>query len=81
MNRKHSYKDLEKFKKTRNAQKQRYRDRNGAFMYEKRSYDDWEDRLILAHEMRDVELSVKLQRSVSAIQQRRGRLKKLEANN
>lgn len=67
--------DFEKFKVYREQYKTRYRMKTGSGIYLKRSYTKEEDDLILEHAISDRELSVKLKRSVLAIQIRRSRLK------
>ena len=74
-NRKKSYKDMEKFLKTRNAQRSRYYDKTA--VYEPNPWTPYQDKLVLEHIITDSELSSLIGHSVSAIQQRRYRLKKL----
>ena len=74
MNRKNSYKDLDKWRKTCRKQNQKYYNKT-AFKYEKRTWDTFEDEIILKHELSDTQLSEILHRSVRAIQIRRSRLK------
>lgn len=69
------YKDIKKYREIRNAQKQRYRDQFKNAGNANRWYTPEEDRLILAKKVPDRELAKKLDRTVSAIQLRRNRLK------
>lgn len=46
-----------------------------SFLYPRRKWSPEEDKLVLAHTIPDSELSVKIQRSLKAICNRRGRLK------
>lgn len=73
MNRKKEYKDMDKFKKTRNAQRKRYYKKTQ--LYKRKCWNIKEDILVLKHEITDTELSYMIHRSVSAIQKRRCRLK------
>lgn len=65
-----------KFQQINNRWKAKYRKKTGAFMYEARSWDEFEDKLVLSHAIPDRELSKKIRRSVTAIQIRRNRLKR-----
>lgn len=47
-----------------------------AFLYRPRPWTDEEDRLVLAHEIPDRELSARIRRSMKAISNRRWRLRK-----
>lgn len=67
---------MNKFKKTRNIQKERYRYKNGCGKYESRLWTESEDELILDHSIPDSELSKIIFRSVGAIQSRRSKLKR-----
>jgi hypothetical protein len=78
MNRKSDYVDMNKFVKTRRRQKARYRNKNGANMYERKIWTDYEDYLVLKHDIPDTRLSIIIERSVGAIQTRRVKLKKLK---
>lgn len=73
--RKDQYRDLDKYRKTRMNQKRRYRLRTGSGLYKRRAWTDEEDRLVISHEIADVDLSVLIKRSVQAIQVRRNRIK------
>lgn len=73
-NRKEKYVDMEKFRKTRNAQRKRYYKKTSK--YGRRRWTEEEDKLVLAHDITDTELSNAIKRSVSAIQNRRYKLKK-----
>ena len=69
------YKDEEKYKKVRNAQRKRYY-RKTANKYPIRPWTAYEDRKVLEHSITDTELSALIERSVATIQTRRCRLKK-----
>ena len=49
-----------------------------AFLYKPRPWTEKEDRLVLAHEIPDRELSKKIRRSMKAISNRRWRLKRCD---
>jgi len=74
MLRKKNYKDIDKFRKTRNAQKRRYYGKTicGPNMW---TYE--QDMLIMEHANTDTELSAIVGHSVKGIQARRHRLKKI----
>lgn len=76
MNRKNLYKDMEKFKNTRNAQKRRYYGRTSNAKNSGNPWTEDEIDLIIAHEKTDTELSNILGRSVRSIQNKRCRIKK-----
>ena len=79
MNRKEAYRDMEKFRITRNRQKRRYYGKT-----QDHGRNHWtcqEDELVLAHTITDMALSGKIGHSVAAIQHRRYRLKKAAADN
>lgn len=76
MLRKDAYKDINKYLATKKRQSDRYRQRGGAYLYEKRPYTQAEDEAILKHEMTDLELSKQLRRSRGAIQRHRWELRK-----
>ena len=71
---KNRYKDPKKFLKTRNAQRQRYYSKTA--VYEPSYWTPEQDQLVLEHAITDTELSAKIGHSVSAIQNRRCKLKK-----
>ena len=73
-NRKEHYSDMEKFKKTRNAQRQRYYSKTAIYGHSQWTYE--QDKMVLEHKITDTELSVIIGHSVNAIQKRRCRLKK-----
>ena len=73
-NRKEHYSDMEKFKKTRNAQKKRYYSKTA--IYGRSQWTSEQDKMVLEPMITDTELSVIIGHSVSAIQKRRWRLKK-----
>lgn len=73
MIRKDKYKDIDKYRNTRNAQKRRYYSRTQC------GRNPWtfrQDMMVLEHSMTDTELSAVIGHSVKAIQERRHRLKK-----
>ena len=75
MLRKDKYKDINKYKKTKNKQQKRYYDKT---VNAKRSRMKWtveEEKLVLEHKIPDRELSQKIQRSQKAISVRRAKLK------
>lgn len=73
MNRKESYKDLDRYRETCRQQRLRYYQKTaGPWAH----WTDWEDDLVLKHEKTDHELSQIIGHSVKAIQIRRSRLKK-----
>lgn len=74
MNRKSAYKDMDKWKAACNRQRQRYYGKT-SFLYERRPWDEYEDRMVIEHNLTDSQLSDLLERSVRAIQVRRSRLK------
>ena len=69
------YKDLEKLRKTRNAQKKRYFSKTA--IYKPRRWTDIEDVIVLEHKNTDMQISKQIERSVKAIQVRRVKLKKI----
>ena len=77
MNRKSAYRDMEKYRETRNRQKQRYRDQFSENNKNARSaWTEGEIALVLAHAVPDRELSKQIGRSVTAIQIQRARAKR-----
>ncbi len=72
--RKSKYKDLNKFRKTRNKGKRKYYSKTAK--YKRRAWTDLEDIIVLEHKKTDTEISNYIQRSVLSIQTRRCRLKK-----
>lgn len=73
-NRKYAYADMEKFRKTTNAQKKRYY--NKTKFHCSNVWTAEQDKMVLEHLITDTELSKIIQHSVKAIQVRRCRLKK-----
>lgn len=76
MLRKENYKDLDKWRDTKNKQKKRYykKTQNGC-----NSGKPWlkqELKLIMEHKKTDTELAIELGRSVAAIQRKRCKVKK-----
>lgn len=74
--RKEQYRDLDKFRRTIQAQKKRYYAKTAQG---RSPWHEWQDDLILKHEMTDHELSELVGHSVKAIQIRRSRLKNRSA--
>lgn len=74
-NRKSAYRDMDKYRITRNAQRNRYYSRTKG-LYPPRPYTDEDDYQILNSSLTDMELSVLIKRSVGSIQTRRCELKK-----
>lgn len=74
--RKANYRDLNKYYKTRRAQVRRYVLRTGSGKYPKRPWSGEDDQRVLNHSIPDRQLSKQIQRSVTAIQIRRCKLKK-----
>ena len=70
------YKDLEKLRKTRNAQNKRYFSKTA--IYKPRRWTEIEDVIVFEHKNTDMEISKQIERSVKAIQVRRVKLKKIE---
>ena len=73
-NRKKSYKDMEKFTKTRKEQRKRYYKKTA--IYEPSFWTKEQEEQVLKHEIPDSELSVLIRHSVRAIQAKRYMLKK-----
>lgn len=73
-NRRKRYKDMEKFRKTRNAQRKRYYDKTS--IYPPSRWTAEQDEKVLEHSITDSELSKIIGHSVRAIQHRRSRLKR-----
>lgn len=72
--RKAQYADMDKYKKTINAQRKRYYKKTQG--YKRREWTLQEIDMIMTSTMTDVEMSGKIKRSVMAIQIKRARLKK-----
>lgn len=77
MNRKKNYKDMDKFRRTRNAQKKRYYAKTAIYAPRRWTYE--EEMMVLEHSITDTELSSKIGRSVGSIQKRRSILKKKQS--
>lgn len=73
-NKKENYRDMQKYLKTRNAQRKRYY--NKTAIYGRRNWTFEQETMVLKHSITDSELSAKIKHSVSAIQHRRCLLKK-----
>lgn len=74
MLRKKDYRDLQKWKNTARLQRKRYYAKTA--LYAPRPWTAKEEQLVLEHTIPDSELSPLIQRSVSAIQNKRHKLKK-----
>lgn len=70
-----AYADKEKGRARKRADHKRYYGKT-AYRYEPRPWTEWEDALVLAHNVPDSELSGKIGRSLKAICNRRWRLRK-----
>lgn len=73
--RKKGYRDMDKFRRTRNRQKRRYAQRTGSGQYSPRPWNVKEDEIVLKHAMPDRKIAEFLHRSVQAVQTRRWKLK------
>lgn len=76
--RKSNYKDIKKFRLTRNKGKRKYFSKTAK--YKRRAWTELEDVIVLEHKKTDTEISNYIQRSVCSIQTRRCRLKEMEKN-
>lgn len=74
--RKSCYKDLDKYRLTRNKGKRKYYSKTAK--YKRRAWTELEDVIVLEHKKTDTEISNYIQRSVCSIQDRRHRLKEME---
>ena len=74
MLRKSEYRDMEKYRETREKQKKRYYAKTECGRHR---WQKWQDDLIIAHEMADHQLAKIVGHSVKATQVRRARLKKM----
>lgn len=82
MNRRHTYKDQDKARKTCNAQRMRYYQKTQDAINSGQRWSDEETELVMKHEMTDTEISKAIGRSVQAIQLRRYKqMKKREVKN
>ena len=72
--RREGYRDMERYRRTRNEQRKRYYDKTAG--YQPRKWTAEEEVMVLAHIVTDTELSKRIQRSVRAIQVHRCKLKK-----
>lgn len=69
------YKNREVFREVNKKYKRGYRNRTGSNKYERRSWSKIDDARVLSHSISDRELSKEIERSVTAIQHRRYRLR------
>ena len=72
MLRKSKYRDMDKYRRTRNNQKRRYYGKSA--IYGRSRYTEEECRMILEHDITDTELSKLIHHSVASIQVERNRL-------
>ena len=70
-----TYKDLNKYRMYRERYKTRYRMKTGSGLYPRKAYTEQENQMILEHKLTDRKLATELNRSVTAIQTQRSRLK------
>lgn len=73
MNRKSNYRNMDRFRITRNNQKNRYYGKST--IYPRSTWTFEQDKMVLEHSKSDSEISMIIQHSVKAIQNRRHRLK------
>lgn len=79
---KKNYKNQEKLRAYINRTKKKYRERTGSGQYQRREWTDEENEMVMNHSMTDRELGKLLERSVTAIQIQRVRIKaKMEEDN
>lgn len=71
-----SYRNKDKARITRNRQRQKNYAKTA--IYDKREWCAWEEDLVMAHTISDMDLSALLERSVQSIQLKRWRIKKLQ---
>lgn len=74
MLRKSDYRDLDRWRKTKNAQCKRYYDKT---VCGRSGWTEDQDKLVLQHDITDTELSKLIGHSVKAIQVHRSRLKRM----
>lgn len=79
MNRKKYYRDMDRYRETRNAQKRRYYGRTQKSMNSGQSWTPYEIKRVMEHDVTDMQLSKEIGRSVAAIQCMRTKLKREEA--
>lgn len=73
---KKDYRDMDKYAAYKRRHQAKLRAKQGAFAYERRSWDDWEIERVMEQSVPDAQLSVEIRRSVSAIQKMRSRQRK-----
>ena len=71
-----NYNDREKYRKISRGMKERYRKRTGASQYERRVWTQFEEQILFDPDLTDREISVRIKRSVGAIQKHRWQLRK-----
>lgn len=76
MNRKSDYKDIDRFRKTRNAQKRRYYGRTTNSENSRQAWTLQDLQRVMEHDVSDMQLSAEIGRSVAAIQVMRHRQKR-----
>ncbi len=72
---KQTYKDMDKFYKTKRRLKKKYYEQTKNAINGRKPYTEEEIELIMSHTMTDRELSLKLGRSMKAIQRKRYEIK------
>lgn len=78
MNRKKDYRDMDRYRETRNAQKRRYYRRTEKSINSGQPWTPHEIKRVMEHNVTDMQLSKEIGRSVAAIQVMRNRLKREE---
>lgn len=81
MLKKHNYKDLDKWRKSKNRQRKRYYDKTSNAANKGERWTQQEIDLVLKHEITDMELSRLIGRTVASIQSLRCKLKRQQNNN
>lgn len=76
MLRKQGYKDLDKYADTKRKQQNRWRERAGCYMYDRKHFTDEEDEIILKHQGTYREIAEQLCRSLPSVYQRASILRK-----
>lgn len=80
MKRRKEYKDQDRFRRYRNAYKQRYADKRNFSDRKGKRWTQQEIEIVLAHEMTDTEIAKMLKRSILSIQTKRCKVKKVGGN-
>lgn len=71
MNRKYLYKDMERYRRTRNKQKRRYYGKTANASNRGQPWTAEDIEIVVAHKLSDTQISELIGRSVASIQQRR----------